>query len=121
MKPTMGGRQNFDKYSPVVLLRHRSWDRLRDFCRRSHGPNLYLLHALSDTTVPFSSSKKFAEAAERSGVFKSVKLLPLRGGHTDLVNPTFSPDQRATFEQAMQLISSIVFDHGDNRMLASKL
>jgi len=63
MKPTMGGIPNFHLNSPTHLAQ-------TDLDKTRHVPHLcrfYLLHGSDDTTVPSSSSAKFAKQLRDKG------------------------------------------------------
>uniref|UniRef100_A0A7S3G557 BD-FAE-like domain-containing protein n=1 Tax=Palpitomonas bilix TaxID=652834 RepID=A0A7S3G557_9EUKA len=120
MRFAAGGRNNFSKYSPTVILEmaKRKGDTSTD--AKEKRPVLCLIHALDDRTVPLASSRRFAVAAQNSRAFQKVLLQSVRGGHTDNVNPS-SKSQREAFEKTVDIISLIAHSKGKQLQLKSKL
>ncbi|XP_038060630.1 probable isoprenylcysteine alpha-carbonyl methylesterase ICMEL2 [Patiria miniata] len=74
----MEGRDNFDKYSPTLVLKDLDTQQIAKL------PPFVLVHGTEDGTVPLSASEKFAAALSHHGVSVAMAIIQ-GGGHAPLV------------------------------------
>ncbi|KAI4881521.1 hypothetical protein NFI96_033563, partial [Prochilodus magdalenae] len=86
MHKAMEGVENFDYYSPTVLLPRLNKKQLK------RVPPVGLLHGTSDIIVPVESSVKFSEVLTSLAVTVSLYLLP-KMDHTKIVTDLMAPDR----------------------------
>ncbi|XP_066510974.1 uncharacterized protein [Hoplias malabaricus] len=84
MHKAMEGEENFEYYSPTLLLQKLNKNQLK------RVPPVGLLHGTSDIIVPVESSLKFSEALTSHSITVSLYLLP-KVNHTEIVTDLMAP------------------------------
>lgn len=72
------GKQSFPLCSPTLLIREQTLGDQNKTSNSENYPYMVMIHGDSDTTVPFSSSKEFAEELSQIGVPVDLVSYPVR-------------------------------------------